>query len=119
MVSSALSDFGKAVRQVSRNVDRGSGSVLALGLIASFLAYTTLLVNVSQGLVAQARLDAVADSAAMAAADALRGLVAGYPCDVAKQVAHDITSCRVIGDDVLVHLTSETWVSRARAGEPN
>ena len=105
--------------QIPRNLDRGSGSVLALGLIVSFLTFTTLLVNVSQGLVAQARLDAVADSAAIAGADALRGLVAGYPCEVTRELGVSVSTCQQIGDDVLLEVTDGVRTSKSRAGSPN
>lgn len=91
--------------------------MMALGLVAAIVGVTLLMFNVSNRVIQQARLDALADNAALAGADALRGLVAGYPCDVAKELA-PVTSCLVIENDVLLEVASEGLKARARAGEP-
>ena len=96
---------------------RGSGTLLSLGLISAIVGLTLILITVTGQSVSQARLNALADNAAIAAADALRGLVAGYPCEVAKQLASD-ANCRVDGNDVLVEITRGALRARARAGEP-
>lgn len=102
----------------ARNVsERGSGTFLALGLVMALVAATLLLVTLVSRTINQVKLNALADSAAVAAADALRGLVAGYPCEVAKQFA-PVTSCEVKGNDVLVEVSDSGLTARARAGEP-
>jgi len=98
--------------------DSGAGTAIALGVIAAIMALTIVMIGVGNGVVKQARLNALADAAALAAADALRGLVAGYPCDVAKHLA-PISKCLVLGGDVLVQVRSEGQTAEARAGEPN
>ena len=97
--------------------ERGAGTILALGMVTAIVGMTLLILNLGNRYVNQARLDALADSAALAAADALRGLVAGYPCDVAKELA-PVTNCEILGNDVLIKVTEGSLSSKARAGEP-
>lgn len=96
---------------------RGAGTVVALGLVAAIVGTTLVMFNVSNRVIQQARVNALADIAAVAAADALRGLVAGYPCEVARELA-PVTSCVIIENDVLLEVASEGLKARARAGEP-
>lgn len=96
---------------------RGAGTVVALGLVAAIVGITLVMFNVSNRVIQQARVNALADIAAVAAADALRGLVAGYPCEVARELA-PVTSCVIIENDVLLEVASEGLKARARAGEP-
>jgi hypothetical protein len=97
--------------------ENGAGTVLAIALIALITGLTLVILNVSQRVLEQVRLDALAENASIAAADALRGLVAGIPCEVAKSMA-PVTSCVIVGDDVLLQLERHGLSSRARAGEP-
>ncbi|MEN9707471.1 MAG: hypothetical protein RIS31_1037 [Actinomycetota bacterium] len=97
--------------------DLGAGTVVAIGIIAAVLSVSGVLFAHTNRLVGQARLDGETDNAAIAAADALRGLVAGYPCDVAKELV-PITSCVVQGNDVLIVTARNGLSARARAGEP-
>lgn len=97
--------------------ERGAGTVLALGLVTSIVGVTFLMLTATNQLVNQARLNALADNAAVAAADALRGLVAGYPCEVARELA-PVTICVINGNDVLIEVARGGQQARARAGEP-
>lgn len=97
--------------------ERGAGTVLALGIVAAIVGLASVMFNVSNLMISQIRLNALADNAAVAAADALRGLVAGYPCEVAKQLA-PVTSCEILGNDVLITVFRAGQTARARAGEP-
>lgn len=67
--------------------ERGAGTVLALGLALAVLAVATLVLLLAQSAVAASRAAAAADLAALAAADAARGIVPGEPCAVARDVA--------------------------------
>lgn len=96
---------------------RGAGTVVAIGLICAIVGIALVMFGFGNRVIQQARLNALADSAAVAAADALRGLVAAYPCDVAKEIA-PVTSCVIIGNDVLLEVADEGLEARARAGEP-
>lgn len=95
----------------------GAGTVLGIAILALISGLTLVILTASQRVVEQVRLDALAENASIAAADALRGLVAGIPCEVAKSMA-PVTSCVILGNDVLLQLESDGLKSRARAGEP-
>lgn len=106
------------MRKTSGNLaDEGSGTILALGLIFALVSVATVLITYSNQCVEQVQLDSETDNAAVAAADALRGLVVGYPCDVARTIA-PISSCEINGNDVLIVSARHGLVARARAGEP-
>lgn len=104
--------------------ERGSApaAVLAwLGLSATLLAMIALL---AQGAHAQARAASAADLAALAAADAL-AVGDPAPCGAAAETARrngaDLTSCEVLGSEVLVGAGVEAGVlgrmtASARAG---
>lgn len=67
--------------------DRGSGTVLVLGIIAALLVTLALVHALSAVAVAKGQSARAADLAALAGADTARGLNAGDPCTVAEQVA--------------------------------
>lgn len=81
--------------------DAGSGSVLALGLLAAIVIVTTTVQAVALGTVAHARAFAAADASALAAADAASGRVGEVPCEAARRVASAhrarLVSCRLDG----------------------
>lgn len=104
--------------ETSRAIDRGSGSVVAVGLISAILALVTVCAIPLNSALSQTRLQIVADNTAIAAADALRGLVAGAPCDVARSFQKELITCQVIGGDVRIELREGNLTARARAGEP-
>ena len=111
------------MRQKTRFVaEVGSGTLVSLGIIVAILSALAISFVITNRIVAQTRLSALADNTAIAAADSLRGLVAGYPCSVATELAHSanatVTICRVIGSDVQVELQKGGLTGRARAGEP-
>ena len=82
--------------------DRGSTTVLsvALGALAVILVVTVGLV--AQGFLTREKARTAADTAALAAADAARGLTSGEPCNVAKEVARangaELTDCLASAD---------------------
>jgi secretion/DNA translocation related TadE-like protein len=86
--------------------DKGAGTVLAIGLIGAavtlFLA-TALLANLW---LHKLQLQQAAETAAISAADSLRGLSTGYPCDVARQIADlnmaKLVECRIVGFEVYI-----------------
>ena len=98
--------------------DQGAGTALVLGVVAAIMTLTVAMIGIGNRVVQQVRLNALADTAALAAADALRGLVAGYPCDVARQLA-PVTNCEILGSDVRIELVLDGQKATARAGEPN
>jgi secretion/DNA translocation related TadE-like protein len=67
--------------------ERGSGSILALAVLAAMLALCSLLLPLVGVLSAKQRMSAAADAAALAAADVTVGLAPGVPCAAADRVA--------------------------------
>ena len=111
--------------------DGGSGTVLAVGLVFVVLVLLSALLIVVQAVVAAQRASNGADLAALAAADAARGLAEGEPCSVARALADrnqvKLLGCKVTGPDrdVVEVMTGVdlpngwgTATGRARAGPP-
>jgi secretion/DNA translocation related TadE-like protein len=77
--------------------DRGSSTVVSVAVGAAALGLTAGLGLGAQAFLAHARVDSAADLAALAAADAARGITPGEPCAIAKEtVEHggaEITEC--------------------------
>lgn len=72
---------------LSDDGERGSGTVLAAGLALVVMAAMALMLLLAQSTVLASRAAAAADLAALAAADALRGITTGEPCTLAAEVA--------------------------------
>lgn len=112
-----------------RPSDRGSGTVLALGLGLVVITAVALLLLLAQSAVAASRAAAAADLAALAGADAARGITSGEPCAVAREVALKngaaIVACSE-GPDATVQVRTELaagpllghTTGLARAGPP-
>lgn len=109
--------------------ERGSGTVLALGLGFVVITAAVLLVLLAQSAAAASRAAAAADLAALAAADAARGITSGDPCAVARQVALQnnatVLACFEAPDatvQVRTQLSAGPWLGAAtglaRAGPP-
>lgn len=90
---------------------RGSGTVLALGAVALAIALFGLTQLVAFNLLQHARLQGAANSMALAAADSLRGLNSGFPCQTAHELAHingvNLDTCRIVGFEVFISAHSE------------
>ena len=107
-------------------LESGSGSILALALIGATLAGLVGSNLAVYRLFAQEKLQAQADQIALAAADSVRGLTTGFPCEVAGQFAHmymvKIAFCRIVEFECLLRLQSDRLGIRleatARAGPP-
>ena len=67
--------------------EEGSGTVLALAIIAALLVVTVVIAGLIGVVSANRRASAAADLSALAAADAYRGLTEGNPCAVAADLA--------------------------------
>ena len=67
--------------------EEGSGTVLALTIIAALLVVTVVIAGLIGVVSANRRASAAADLSALAAADAYRGLTEGDPCAVAANLA--------------------------------
>ncbi|WP_294178122.1 Rv3654c family TadE-like protein [uncultured Schumannella sp.] len=101
--------------------ETGSGSVLGLALLGALVALALAAVALGGALVERQRVIGAADNAALAAADAARGIVPGSPCLVAEQVTAanrtELRSCEVDGYIVTVEAAASLGgvVVRARA----
>ena len=104
--------------------ENGAGTVLALAVVS--LAVSLLIVSQSLAfnLLSNLRLQATADSIAVAAADSLRGLSLGFPCEVAEQISVanmvNLDECRIVGLEVFIIVHSDAvgivLIAKARAG---
>ena len=71
----------------NQHPEEGSGTVLALTIIAALLVLTVVIAGLIGVVSANRRASAAADLSALAAADAYRGLTEGDPCAVAAELA--------------------------------
>ena len=123
----AVSGGQKAKRSCSRHSfcgDAGSGTMLTLGIGASFLIVTFLLVPLLGGFVIHQRAQGAADLAALAAADVASGRQPGNPCVTAEILVggagFSMRECRL--EQLISRVTVTTnfgpfeVVARARAG---
>jgi secretion/DNA translocation related TadE-like protein len=83
---------------------RGSATVLVLGVCLVAFALIAAGAGLGSALVARHRAESVADLASLAAADVLMGRAAGAPCDAARRVAGSsgpgdvvVVACRTHG----------------------
>ncbi|WP_136088980.1 Rv3654c family TadE-like protein [Auritidibacter ignavus] len=91
---------------------QGSGTVVVVGIIGCLATLLLGGLMLVQATVASSRAAAVADLAALAAADAARSLIPSEPCQIAEQTAtrHHVRveSCQWESDDtVRVSVTNE------------
>lgn len=110
-----------------RGVDEsGAASVVAIGLVGAMVATVALLAPLLGVIVATQRVANAADAAALAAADATSGAIAGVPCDLAASVAarNGATLAACATDGPVASVSAESTVfgfvvqARARAGPP-
>ena len=104
--------------------DRGAGAVLAIALVMAVVVVGLAGVGLAAALSARQRVIGAADLAALAAADAASGAIAGVPCEVAAAVARGngarLTNCE--GKGLVLSVTlSESFAgipisAAARAG---
>lgn len=127
----AVSRGRRAVGRARSN-ERGSGTVLALGIIGVLVVITVAISGLIQAQVASGRARSAADLSALAGATALSSVLApADPCATAGRVAQAngavLESCVVDGEDVVVTVSVHTTVlgvprqaqSAARAGPVN
>lgn len=74
-------------RPAEERPEEGSGTALALTIIAALLVVTVAIAGLIGVVSANRRASAAADLSALAAADAYRGLTEGDPCAVAADLA--------------------------------
>lgn len=103
-----------------------AGVATAIGVLAVTATVAAGCALAGVAAIQSARVSAVADTAALAAADTALGFVGGVPCDRAEQVVARsglaLTACEVDGVVATVAVASSAGVfavqARARAGPP-
>jgi secretion/DNA translocation related TadE-like protein len=106
--------------------ERGSGTLLAIGIIGCTVAALAAGVPLMVGLGIRQSVASAADAAALAGADVAAGLSPGSPCSIAADVAASnnsvLTACRVDGLVVTVRahrgFLGLALVATATAGPP-
>ncbi len=107
--------------------ERGSASAVALGWIAMLVLATGVFAEVATHVLIANRLQGAVDRAALGAADVRMGVVAGLPCDIARQILQDeqfsLDSCELEDDGARV-AGGMSWrgvwhSARAHAGVAN
>jgi secretion/DNA translocation related TadE-like protein len=106
--------------------ERGSASVLALGIVAALTCLTVGAITIAGATAAKQRAAGAADLAALAAADVASGAVPGSPCSEAERVVRangaSLGACDVDGTvaTVTASLSYLGFVVdvEARAGPP-
>lgn len=104
--------------------ETGAGTVLALAVVGLSVSMLILSQALAFNLISNLRLQATADSIAVAAADSLRGLSLGFPCDVAAEMSAanmaNLVECRIVGLEVFITVHSDAvgivLIAKARAG---
>lgn len=110
----------------SMSAESGSGTPLAVGIVACIVLIGVGLLPLYRGAVAMRSLAAVADSAALAGADSASGLEPGFPCERAAQAAAlggaRLDSCALSNGIVTVSVSASILGYplrvEARAGPP-
>lgn len=107
-------------------VDRGAGTILAIGAAATMVSAILGAVWVTRVVTEQARLQAVADTVAIAASDVRQGLISGFTCEVAEQLTTQnmatLQKCFIVGNSASIYVVSNRLgiVLKANArAEPN
>ena len=89
-----------------RQDDFGAGTIMGLGLIFMVLGIMTLSLGITTQSLAIARLQAQTDNAAIAAADVLRGLAIGFPCETAEEIVQGfggtLEQCHKVDLDIYI-----------------
>lgn len=85
----------------THRLENGSALTLTILLLAS-LSFLVLAVGLALDISRQqARVQMISDLAALAAADSRIGIIAGYPCPNAREIAlangANLDSCRIVG----------------------
>lgn len=108
----------------SMKAESGSGTILAIALMTASLGVFALTQSIVLAEIEHHRLNVRVEAIALAAADSLRGLTTGYPCEVAGKMAKrfeiSLDKCRVEAFEVEVESHKEVLgirlISKARAG---
>ncbi|MEY4989086.1 MAG: hypothetical protein RI933_719 [Actinomycetota bacterium] len=101
--------------------EQGSGTILSIGLILVLSLGFLISLTKAELLSSQVRIQQLVDQIALDASHAQRGIISGFPCELANQVAKanlaKIELCEVTENTVRLELHAEHVgiVLRARA----
>ena len=117
--ATAVADPKHPLHASSRKVDSGSAAVMSLIFIGA-ITFLLLAVMLATDLAhTKVRLQLVADAASLTAADTIRGLVSGIPCENAELIAVSngafTKKCRIVGTDASVTLTKQSGFANLSA----
>jgi len=102
--------------------EHGSGSVLALAVVAAMLVLAGVVLPAVAALATRQLAANAADAAALATADTASGLVPGIPCENAQNAARmngtSIVTCSVGGSASSAGLEATVTVERTVMGIP-
>ncbi len=106
--------------------DRGSGAVLSLAIVGATTVVLLAVLALGAALVVRQRVIGAADAAALSAADAASGAIAGVPCALAARVAQSnaatLRACAIDGLVVTVTVAANVgavpFSARSTAGPP-
>jgi len=116
----------QTLRNAGWSVDSGSTATVSLVFIGALLLLLSA-VSIATSLARDStRLQAVADLGSLTAADTVRGLVSGIPCENAELIAVSngsfLDSCRIVGSDASVTLIKQSGFTElftfSAAGSP-
>jgi hypothetical protein len=100
-----VTNFSQTLRLAARLEAGVITAFLAVALAGGLVFLGALLLGL-QALAMQQRITAAVDLAALAAADTQRGLVSGIVCENAESILKTVdavmTTCRIVGDGVMV-----------------
>ncbi len=102
----------------------GAGTIMALAVVSATVGALTFGQIAAQQFYRQEQLQVVADQIALSATDAVRGLIIGYPCELAGQLAAEnmvkLAECRIVGFEASISIQSNVMgivlIANARAG---
>ena len=92
----------------NRQLENGSVGLVVAGLIGTISLYLRGLSMAHSRLLLEVRTQLVADLAAIAAADTMTGIIAGIPCENAREIAAgngaSLDSCRIVSEVVSIRV---------------
>lgn len=104
----------------------GAGTILSVSAFSVLLLGALLMMRWQVAINQRDYAATAAETAAIAAADALSGYRTGHPCDVAAQISQlnmvKVVECRIVGFDVNIRVAMKSLgmvhFASARAGQP-
>jgi len=108
-------------------LDKGMASAYVIMSLAGLLFSLSAIGLANQIAESKVITQGLTDTAALGAADSLRGLVAGFPCENAEQILQSgglrLKTCRIVGLGVSIEAEYPLWFAtlgaRASASAPD